>query len=238
MLPIRDHNPSASRPYVTWGLMLANMAVFLLTLSIAQNDAALGRLYGAYAMIPARLGGGEGYYTILTSMFMHGGWLHLGGNLLFLWIFGDNLEDRMGHLPYLLFYLVCGAGADMAEYLAAPLSPYPVIGASGAIAGVMGGYLLLFPRARVDVVVFFVIFFRIFQMPAWVMLGLWFAFEFFSGIGTVSADVGIAHWAHAGGFVVGVVLAAPLWFRRGQPERRDHLSRTNVPSVRRRDERR
>ena len=150
-------------------------------------------------------------------MFLHGGLLHLAGNMLFLWIFGDNMEDEMGHVGYLLFYLASGIGAGMAHVLAAPYSAVPTVGASGAIAGVMGGYLLLFPKARVDILFIFIVFFRIFTIPAWIMLALWFGLQIFGGAGANPDEGGVAYWAHAGGFVVGALLTLPVFFRKGGP---------------------
>jgi membrane associated rhomboid family serine protease len=150
-------------------------------------------------------------------MFLHGGLMHLGGNMLFLWIFGDNLEDEMGHLGYLLFYLAGGAAAGMAQVASAPSSQVPMVGASGAIAAVMGGYLLMFPRARVDVLVILIVIFRVFPLPAWMMLGVWFGLQVFSATAAIADTGGVAYWAHAGGFAAGVLLTLPVWLRRGGP---------------------
>jgi membrane associated rhomboid family serine protease len=167
--------------------------------------------------------------------------------MLFLWIFGDNLEDQMGHVRFLLFYLACGVAADVAHIAAAPWSDVPTVGASGAIAGVMGGYLLLFPKARVDILVFIVIFVRVFSLPAWVMLGLWFGLQIVSASADPGREGGVAYWAHAGGFAAGFVLCLPLWLRRGgrgywertdghppHPEAQFRLERSSVPRIRRR----
>jgi membrane associated rhomboid family serine protease len=215
MFPIRDHNPSGRRPYVTYALMALNIGVFLSYVGLMADEQALGNFYYNYALLPARLSAGEGYAGLLTSMFLHGGWMHLAGNMLFLWIFGDNVEDEMGHIPYLLFYLACGVAAGLGQVITEPLSWVPMVGASGAIAGVMGGYLLLFPRAKVDILVIFIVFFRIFPIPAWVMLGLWFGLQFIGGIGATPGTGGVAYWAHAGGFIAGLVLTLPVWLRRG-----------------------
>lgn len=217
MFPIRDHNPSGATPWVTYLLMIANIGVFLSYVDLFDNARLLNVFMFDYALIPGRVTSGEGYGGLFTSMFLHGGWLHLAGNMLFLWIFGDNIEDEMGHLPYLGFYLACGVLAGLAQILSAPHSPVPMVGASGAIAGVMGGYLLLFPRARVDVLLIFIIFFRIIPIPAWIMLGLWLAMQFIGGANADPDVGGVAYWAHAGGFVVGILLAVPLWLRRGGP---------------------
>jgi len=215
MLPIRDHNPSERTPYVTYGLMAINIAVYLFGAAFITTNQALSQFYFDYAMIPARISAGENYPALLTSMFIHAGFMHLAGNMLFLWIFGDNLEDAMGHIPFLLFYLISGVGADLAQFAFDAQSPIATVGASGAIAGLMGGYLLLYPKARVDIFIFLVIFIRIVPVPAWVMLGVWFAMQVFNGVGTDMSGGGVAYWAHAGGFVMGFILTLPLWLKLG-----------------------
>jgi len=182
MFPIRDHNPSGRMPYVTYALMAANIGIFLSYWPLFDDPEALNVFYVNWAMIPARILYAGNYETLISSMFLHGGWLHLAGNMLFLWIFGDNLEDEMGHLPYLGFYIASGVGAGLVQMLSEPLSVIPTVGASGAIAGVMGGYLLLYPRAKVDILIIIVFFVRILPLPAWIMLGLWFAFQLFGGL--------------------------------------------------------
>ncbi|HBS49844.1 MAG TPA: rhomboid family intramembrane serine protease [Rhodobacteraceae bacterium] len=216
MFPIRDHNPSGRTPFVVYALIAANAAVFLLTAGI-ESEFQLFTFYDAYAITPRYIAHGVRLETLFTSMFLHGGLLHLGGNMLFLWIFGDNLEDEMGHLPFLLFYLAAGVGAGLIHVVAAPFSMVPTVGASGAIAGVMGGYLLLFPRARVDILLILIVFIRIFPIPAWIMLIVWLGMQFLGGIGSDPDAGGVAYWAHAGGFVVGLALTVPLWLRRGGP---------------------
>lgn len=217
MFPIRDHNPSGKAPVITWALIAINIAVYLLGLSAAPGEMAQAQMFGTWGLVPAAISSGYGYGTFLTSMFLHGGLMHLAGNMLFLWIFGDNLEDRMGRARYALSYLAAGFAAGMAQVLADPSSALPMVGASGAIAGVMGGYLLLFPRARVDVLFILIVFWRVFSVPAWAMLGVWFALQLFSGVTTPADAAGVAYWAHAGGFVAGVVLTAPIWLRLGGP---------------------
>lgn len=217
MFPLRDHNPSAATPYVVYGLIAANVLAYLMYSGLSNDPRALMQFYQSYAIIPANLARGEGAATLLTSVFIHGGLMHLGGNMLFLWIFGDNLEDEMGHLPFLAFYLACGIGAGLVHVLAAPGSQIPTVGASGAIAGVMGGYLLLFPKARVDILLILIIFFRVVTVPAALMLGLWLALQIFGGLGSDPDQGGVAYWAHAGGFAVGLVLMLPLWLRLGGP---------------------
>ncbi|MDP5307166.1 rhomboid family intramembrane serine protease [Paracoccus spongiarum] len=214
MFPIRDHNPSQQTPVVTWLLILANIAMYLLTLPQTE-DAQM--LFARLALYPVAVTQGDYLWGLGTHMFLHAGLLHLGGNMLFLWIFGDNLEEQMGHAGFLLFYLAAGLAAAAAQIAADPGSSVPMVGASGAIAGVMGGYLLMFPRARVDVVAIFVIFFKVFTLPAWIMLGLWFAFQIFGGFSISSDQGGVAYWAHAGGFAAGVLLCLPLFARRGGP---------------------
>lgn len=215
MLPIRDHNPSGRRAYVTLALIVANVAVFLVTLPLADTPMALARLYYDYAILPDIITHGDKWYTLVTSMFLHGGWMHLGGNILFLWIFGDNMEDELGHWGFLAFYLLAGVAAGLAHVIADPISQIPTIGASGAIAGVMGAYLLFFPKARIDILLILIVYFKVFSVPAWIMLGIWLGLQFLGGL-TASADTGgVAYWAHAGGFLAGMVIAVPIWWRRG-----------------------
>ncbi|MFV0302106.1 MAG: rhomboid family intramembrane serine protease [Paracoccus sp. (in: a-proteobacteria)] len=214
MFPIRDHNPSTRRPLVTWGLIGLNLVMFLLTQGWGNQ---FNELWARLALYPVAVTHGGMLWGLVTHMFLHAGFLHIGGNMLFLWIFGDNLEDQMGHLGFLVFYLACGLVAAFAQILPDPQSGVPMVGASGAIAGVMGGYLLLFPRARVDVLVIIVIIVKIFTIPAWAMLGFWFALQVFGGFSTLGAGEGVAYWAHAGGFLAGAVLALPLFLRRGGP---------------------
>ncbi|WP_108483192.1 rhomboid family intramembrane serine protease [Oceaniglobus ichthyenteri] len=243
MFPIRDHNPSERTPFVTYALIVLNIAVFAGMLTLEPSQRALDEFYFNWALIPAK----SDPLTYISSQFLHGGFMHLAGNMLFLWIYGDNLENEMGHWPFLAFYLAGGIAAGLAQTMADPISGIPMIGASGAIAAVMGGYLLMFPKARIDVLIIFVVFFRIIPVPAWIVLGLWFGIQMFSGVNTPLDGGGVAYWAHAGGFVAGIVLSIRLWLRRGgpafwnrtqgkppHPEAQYKLSRTNVPTVRRR----
>ncbi len=244
MFPIRDHNPSGRVPFVVYGLMAINIVVFLMQLPVQNDPQAIHALYSQYAFVPARIANGVGYETLVTSQFMHAGLMHIAGNMLFLWIFGDNLEHRMGHIPFLLFYLISGVGAAVIQVAADPGSPVPMVGASGAIAGVMGGYLLLFPKARVDILLFLIIIIRIFPIPSWVMLMLWFGMQIVGGIGSDPTGGGVAYWAHAGGFVVGLILCLPLWMRLGatafwdktlstppHPEAEYAFSQSRIPRV-------
>lgn len=245
MLPIRDHNPSERTPYITYTLIAINVLVFLSYWPLFQDPRALAEFFDTYALVPRDSADEE--LTYVTSMFLHGGLMHIGGNMLFLFIFGDNLEDEMGHLPFLGFYLASGIGAALFQVMADPSSPVPMVGASGAIAGVMGGYLLLFPKARVDILLILIIIFRVFPVPAWVMLGLWFGLQLFNGVSTSAAGGGVAYWAHAGGFIVGFLLTIPIWLKRGgtafwqrthghppHPEARYRMVRSSVPTTRRR----
>lgn len=217
MFPLRDHNPSGRTPYVVYGLIAINVIAFVLYSAAYSSQRELIGFYADYALIPGDVSDGRGLGGLLTSIFIHGGLMHLGGNMLFLWIFGDNLEDEMGHLPFLIFYLASGLGAGLIHVAAAPWSQVPTVGASGAIAGVMGGYLLLFPRARIDILLILIIYFRVFTVPAFVMLGVWLGLQFLGGFGSDPDQDGVAYWAHAGGFAVGLGLTVPLWLRRGGP---------------------
>ena len=247
MFPIRDHNPSNRTPFVVYILMAANILIFLSYVGMTEDARLINQIYLDYAVIPARISDGIAFETLVTSMFLHDGWMHLVGNVLFLWIFGDNLEDEMGHLPFLLFYLLSGIGAGLIHVVSAPGSGVPTIGASGAIAGVMGGYLLLFPKARVDILLILIIYFRIFTVPAYVMLVVWLGLQFLGSLSSNPDQGGVAYWAHTGGFLVGLVLCIPLWFRRGgfgfwnqthghppHPERNYKPSHSRIPRVPRR----
>jgi membrane associated rhomboid family serine protease len=247
MFPIRDHNPSRRPAYVTYVIMALNIAIFLAMWPTYSNEQALYEIYSQWALVPARISFGEGYFTFVTSMFMHGGFMHLAGNMLFLWIFGDNLEDELGHTKYLGFYLLCGVAAGLAQFAAGPTLRIPMVGASGAIAGVMGGYLLLFPKAKIDILVILIIIFKVFPIPAWVMLGIWFAIQLFSSLGANADAGGVAYLAHAGGFIAGIVLIFPLWTRLGgtqywqknfgappHSEAKYTFAQSNVPVVKRR----
>lgn len=240
MFPIRDHNPSERTPYVTYMLIMANLVMFVLTMPWAFG---MTDLWAKLALYPVAVVHGEYMWGLVTHMFLHAGLLHIAGNMLFLWIFGDNLEDQMGHVPFLIFYLACGLAAAAAQIAANPMEQIPMVGASGAIAGVMGAYLLMFPKARVDVLALIVIIIKIFTVPAWIMLGVWFILQLFGGFSLMGGD-SVAYWAHAGGFVAGVILALPLFFRRGGPAfwNRTHghpphpavnYTRSRIPQVRR-----
>jgi membrane associated rhomboid family serine protease len=222
MIPLSDDAPRFSTPFVTYFIIALNTLIFVFELSVgAQGQRALNSLIYHFGVVPVHferaLVGGSApslvglFLPILTAMFLHGSWLHVIGNMWFLWIFGDNIEDYLGHFTYLLFYLVSGFAAAVAHILVNAGSNVPSVGASGAIAGVMGAYFVLYPRARV-LMWFPPIFF--FHLPAWLVLGYWFFVQFMSGAATSIAETsqsgGIAFWAHVGGFVAGVVLIKVL----------------------------
>lgn len=202
MIPLRDVIPSRTTPWVTRSLLLVNALVFLFQFSLSPRDLEL--FVRDFGLVPATFSTTD----IVTSMFLHGGWAHVLGNMLYLWIFGDNVEDRMGHGRFTAFYLICGLAAALAQYVANPQSTVPMIGASGAIAGVLGAYLVLFPKSRIVTLLPLFIFWQILEVPAIFFLGFWFLMQLFSGVGSLGrADVGgVAFWAHAGGFLAGVVL--------------------------------
>jgi len=247
MFPIRDHNPSGRPPYVTYVLIAVNIAVFLGYWLTIADDYDLDLFFRRWGLIPAAVMAGVQVETVVTSMFLHGGWMHLAGNMLFLWIFGDNMEDEMGHGRFALFYLASGLAAAGLQIGADVASPVTMVGASGAIAGVMGGYLLLFPRAKIDVLFIFIIFFRIFAIPAWIVLGVWIGAQLFNGATTPTDGGGVAYLAHVGGFVGGLILTIPLWLTRGgfafwqrthgtppHPDADYKITRSSVPRVPRR----
>ena len=221
MFPISDDNPRIGTPYVTWSVIGACVLVFFWQVSLGASGGEIA-IY-EFGMIPARLFGTAAldpeltavpaWSTMFTSMFMHGGWLHLGFNMLFLWIFGDNVEDCMGHARYLIFYLVCGVAAALAQAFVSPGSTIPMVGASGAISGVLGAYLLLHPRATVRTVIFLGIFVTMMHLPALIVLGLWFLMQLVSAAFSNSGEAGVAFWAHVGGFVAGMALV-PLFKKR------------------------
>ena len=222
MFPISDDNPRHLTPYVSWTIIGLNIVVFLWQFSLGVEGGeravyALGfipaRFFGAAELSP-ELDALSPSMTILSSMFMHGGWLHLGSNMLYLWIFGDNIEDSMGHARFLIFYLLCGAAAAMGQGLVDPNSTIPMIGASGAISGVLGAYILLHPGATVRVLIFLGFFATIAHVPALIVLGIWFIGQLVSASMTPLGEPGIAFAAHIGGFVGGLALVS--FFKRRQ----------------------
>jgi membrane associated rhomboid family serine protease len=213
-IPLKDLNPSRTYPFVNITLILANIVVYVYTLGLEATlrPRAYEALLLSYSTVPARipafLAGHASFEVtftpLLTSMFLHAGFWHLAGNMLFLWIFGDNVEDFFGHIPYLFFYVICGIGSGLLHVLFNLTSTVPAVGASGAISGVMGAYILLYPRARIlTLVVIFPL-----PVPAVIFLGLWYVWQFLSGIDALGrgASGGVAWWAHVGGFLLGMFL--------------------------------
>jgi membrane associated rhomboid family serine protease len=204
MIPLRDSQPSYSKPFVTIGLIVVNVLVFLFQVSL--ESFSLNHFITVYGIVPDRLQ----TYTLATSMFLHGGWMHLIGNMWFLWIYGDNVEDILGHGKYLVFYLLCGIAAGVAHVLLNPGSRVPTIGASGAISGVMGAYLVKFPHSRIVTLVPLLVFFTTMEIPAALILVYWLLLQLISGVGSVGhsqvAQGGVAWFAHVGGFVAGALL--------------------------------
>ena len=211
MIPLRDVIPTRTFPFITILIIVLNSLAFLYEQSL--TDAAFRTLTQMFAMVPATLV----WSTIITSMFMHGGWLHFLGNMLYLWIFGDNVEERLGHGTFLLFYFVCGIAAGLAHVYMNPMSRLPTMGASGAIAGVMGAYFVLYPYSRILTLIPLFIFVRIVEVPAVVFLGIWFGMQFFSGALSAGSDAGgVAFWAHVAGFVAGALWVVLSGKRRTQ----------------------
>jgi len=219
VIPLKDKNPTQRVPVVNIALIVANIAVFLYEVSLGPR---IGQFFLTFGVVPSdivesftsgrfRIGAVSPFFT---SMFLHGGWLHLAGNMLYLWVFGDNVEDKLGHGRYLVFYLVCGLAASLLHVFIAPSSSMPTVGASGAISGVLGAYLLMFPRARVLTVIPIFFFLQFAELPALVVLGFWFVMQFFNGLISLGYETGgmggVAWWAHVGGFVAGLILILPF----------------------------
>jgi membrane associated rhomboid family serine protease len=204
MFPLKDTQPTYTRPVLTIALIVGNLLIFLFEFSLGPRARTV--LIEYYGLVPDHFR----VSTVLTSMFLHGGWLHVLGNMWFLWIFGDNVEDLLGHAKFLLFYLVCGIAAAMGQVIASPYSTVPMVGASGAIAGVMGAYLVKFPRSRVLTLVFILFFITTIEIPAPIMLAYWFVIQLFSGLGSIArthlTEGGVAFFAHVAGFIAGIVL--------------------------------
>lgn len=223
MVPLHDNNPTRITPWVTYSLIVINILVFLYEVMLSPPQLEL--LFQTFAVAPEQLTasfqngsltqiGGESF-TLISSQFLHGGFLHLGGNMLFLWVFGNNIEEQLGRVSYVFFYLMCGALAALAQWAVAMQSSIPSLGASGAIAGILGAYILRFPKARILTLVPLGIFLTTFRIPALFFLGFWFFQQFLYGFAslqmTTNIDTGgVAYWAHAGGFLVGLALGPPL----------------------------
>lgn len=225
MFPIDDHNPTRLTPFVTYALIAINIVVFIHELSLAKPQ--LEQFFQLYALVPKELTGSfEGVpinqpvsepLTLVSSQFLHGGFLHLAGNMLFLWIFGNNIEDQLGHVKYLIFYITCGVLAALAQWFFSMQSGVPSLGASGAIAGVMGAYIIRFPNAQIRTLVFLGPFIIFPNIPAMFFLGIWFIQQALYGVASLNVPTnigmesgGIAYWAHAGGFVFGAILGPLL----------------------------
>ncbi|MGD1874633.1 MAG: rhomboid family intramembrane serine protease [Mastigocoleus sp.] len=233
MVPIRDNNPTKITPYVTFGLIALNVLLFFYETSLPPQ--LLNGFFHLFAIVPRELSlsfAGQTinqpvpeWMTLITSQFLHGGFLHLAGNMLFLWIFGNNIEDKLGHIKYIIFYLGSGVLAGLAQWYFSQGSLVPSLGASGAIAGVMGAYIIRFPKAEVLTLIPLGIFFPTFTVPAYWFLGFWFLEQAFYGIASLEAPTnigmeggGIAYWAHAGGFVFGAILGPILGLFNDKPQ--------------------
>src|SRR3954466_12711501 len=254
MFPISDDNPTLHTPWMTYIILAAMFATWILVQGAGLNDRQLAGSVCNLGMVPAELlhtrplgfgvplGNGMAciidnesinWLTPITSMFLHGSWGHILGNMLFLWVFGNNIEDSMGPGRFLVFYLLCGLIAAAAHILIDPASPVPTVGASGAISGVMGAYLVLYPRVRVNMLFIFIIFFRVIPIPAWLVLLWWFALQVLTGLPELSPmrpDVsgGVAVWAHVGGFIAGVILIK-LFENRRLVAKRDEIREIEHP---------
>lgn len=209
MFPIRDDVPSRTYPYATLGIIILNVLIFIIQFGQRITDpAGAAATVATYGLVPSYAAEGR-VWPFLTSMFMHGGWFHLIGNMWYLWIFGDNVEDRLGHVRFVIFYLVCGLIGNLGHFLFNSASSVPAVGASGAIAGVLGAYVISYPMARILVVIPIFLFLHFLTVPALVVLGFWFVVQVASGaISLTQAGTygGVAWWAHIGGFVGGVAV--------------------------------
>jgi len=214
MIPIHDDNPTRTFPWLTVALIAANVAVF--TYEVTRTPAELARIIDTWAFVPAHLSNPAtllpAALTILTSAFIHAGWIHVGGNMLYLWIFGNNIEDRLGRVRFALFYVVCASAAAVAQTIATPHSDVPMVGASGAVAGVLGAYLLLFPRAQVIALIPIFFYIELASLPAVFVIGFWFVLQIAQGLTALGGTMesGVAWWAHVGGFIAGALLVVPL----------------------------
>lgn len=214
MLPISDDNRGRRiQPIVTWALIVANVLVFFYQSTLSELEFI--RFLDDWAVVPAEITSGQAYFTLITSAFLHGSWFHLGSNMLFLWIFGDNVEDVMGHVKYLIFYLLTAVGASLAQVMIDTESRVPMVGASGAVSGLLAAYIVMFPHGKIRTLIIFGIFITMTMIPAWIMIGYWIFIQVISGLGSLSTigdqGGGVAFFAHIGGFVAGLVL---VWFFR------------------------
>ncbi len=229
MLPISDDNRGRrSTPFVTFALIGINILVFFYQLTLSERE--LMRFFNEWGAVPLLVTEEGRWLTLLSSTFLHGGWLHLGGNMLFLWVFGDNVEDVMGHVGYLVFYLLTGVAASATQVFLDTTSQIPLVGASGAISGVLGAYIVLFPHGRIITLLFIGFFVTTFMLPAWAMIGYWIVLQFIQGFLSLSVQTmetgGVAFFAHVGGFVAGIAL---VWlFRDRDRMERQRLARQGV----------
>lgn len=219
MFPLKDDNPQINTPYITYGLIAFNVLAWVLLQGLGA-DPQLSASVCEYGLVPADLFGStsaeervcqslpsSGWLGLLSAMFMHGGWMHLIGNMWFLWVFGDNVEDAMGTINFLIFYLLTGLAAAAAQIWADPASSIPMVGASGAIGGVMGAYIMLYPKVKVHMLFIFFVIFKTFRVPAIAMLGYWIVVQLIGGFNSIGQQGGgVAFWAHIGGFVAGAIL--------------------------------
>lgn len=212
MLPLSDDNRGRRRPpVVTWTFIAINVVLFLYEQVLSTPD--LARLFNEYGVIPSEISAGGGLLALITSMFLHGGWLHVIGNMLFLWVFGDNVEDVMGHVRYLTFYVITGVSASLVQVFVNPDSMVPLIGASGAISGVLAAYIVCFPRGKILTLVTLGIFITSVLLPAWIMIGYWIVLQVVQGSLSLGVDAeagGVAFFAHIGGFAIGLALVVPF----------------------------
>jgi len=235
VIPLRDANPTRRTPVVTLSLIAACSVVFALELSIEASggEAALAAFFDTWGAVPSRISAalagtgdaGAAATGVLASLFLHGGWEHLIGNMLFLWIFGNNIEDRLGRLPFLVFYLLGGIAAALAQVWIEPTSDIPLVGASGAIATTLGAYIVLYPRARILTLVFLGFFFQLIEVPALIVLALWFVLQLIDGVATLGAPTaggGVAFFAHIGGFVVGGLVGIAVRSMALRPRRDEY----------------
>lgn len=228
LVPLRDDNPIRCTPFVVYGLIGLNLAMFMVRITLSPQGQ--NQLFRDWGMVPAQITASfqghleaplHAWVTLLSSPFLHGGFFHLGGNLLYLWIFGRSLEDQLGHLKFLIFYLGCGVLAGLTQWAMDPTATMPTIGASGAIAGVMGAYLRRFPKTQILVLLPLIILFTTIRIPALVFLGIWFAQQAIFSLATLSDQVnlgssGVAYWAHSGGFIFGLMLGPMLGLMEDQ----------------------
>ena len=203
-LPLFDDNPTKSRPYISWAIIAGCVVIYMWQSGL--HPQLEQRFIISYGVVPARLFSEFDIFSIFSSMFLHGGFMHLASNMLFLWIFGDNIEEALGKFRFLLFYGLCGIAAALTQAIIDPASPIPLIGASGGIAGILGAYIMLYPRATIRVFMWIIIFVRLINVPAWLVLGFWIGGQFIAVPDALSSQGGVAYFAHIGGFMAGMAL--------------------------------